>query len=112
LCVARAILFPGSGEASETETVPECPFCASAAEPSSCCGGQKTSPATENDAPASADEASADPVRWINGVRARQCHGLAMLWYGLAAALPLPPPLRWEGDLQLVGWLTPISPLT
>ena len=53
-----------------------------------------------------------DAVRWVDGVQARHCHGLDMLWYGLTAALPLPPPLRWEGDRQFVGWLTPISPRT
>jgi hypothetical protein len=112
LCVAVAILFPGSAKASETETVPKCPFCASAAEPPSCCGGQATSLSTETGTAALADETSADPVRWVHGIRARECHGLDVLWYGLAAALPLPPPLRWEGDRQFAGWLTPISPLT
>jgi len=119
LCVARAILFPGT---AERETAEECPFCASAAgtaapeDRASCCGGQTaTSPETQTNATTPKDassEESVDSVRWVHGIQARHCHGLDLLWYGLAAALPLPPPLRWESDCPLIGWLTPISSLT
>jgi hypothetical protein len=121
LCIARAILFPGAAETSQAETAEECPFCARAAAlapagRSSCCAGEQAPSSSETAiaAPVPVDEASTDSddsFRWVHGVQARHCRGLDMLWYGLAAALPLPPPLHWEGDWQLIGWLTPTSPL-
>ncbi len=114
LCAARALLFLDAEETSEPLTDEPCPFCATAEDSASCCGQQQ--PATpakpEINTPAPVDETSGDvAVRWVHGVQARHCRGLDMLWYGLTAALPLPPPLRWEADQRQADWLAPISPL-
>ena len=90
LCAIRALLFPSSVTTAECPAGGACPFCPKEAEP------------------AAAEGPSGDSViRWVHGLQARHCRGLDTLWYALAAALPLPPPLRWEGDGRPAGWLTP-----
>jgi hypothetical protein len=114
LCEVRVLLFVDPEEALELLVDEPCPFCAKAEDPAPCCGEQKpaTSAKPEINTPPPMDEPSGDvSVRWVQGVQARYCHGLDTLWYGLTAALPLPPPLRWEADQRAADWLAPISPL-
>ena len=74
-----------------------CPLCAAAGGVAPCCEGK---PAAKKARPA------APSVRWVHGVRARECRGADLLWYTLGEVIPLPPPTGWDWDRRPVAWLT------
>jgi hypothetical protein len=97
-------------EAAAEPTCPDCARQADTARP--CCGGESeccipkpaTPPAPEPPPP------EGDGTRWVLGVSALYCRGVATLWVGGGAVLPAPPRPAWSPGLVPLAGALPEGP--
>ena len=70
---------------------------------SSCCSSPKPDAKPEAASPERKGDSNASSLRWVVGISALKCKGLATTWISVGAALPLTEIVHWQPNWIYVG---------